>query len=93
MIVTDEKGVLDTSKTHSNNTNRGEESGDGIWFGELSALDDEKGALLYDTYLIEELLCENNKDKFMLEPFEVTIEEDSVVNFLNCPPSAWTRPL
>jgi len=79
VIVTDEKGVLDTSKTHSNNTNRGEESGDGIWFGELSALDDEKGALLYDTYLIEELLCENNKDKFMLEPFEVTIEEDSVV--------------
>lgn len=79
VIVTDEKGVLDTSKTHSNNTNRGEEPEDGIWFGELSALDDEKGALLYDTYVVEELLCENNKDKFMLEPFEVTIEEDSVV--------------
>ncbi|MEY8427291.1 VaFE repeat-containing surface-anchored protein [Lachnospiraceae bacterium 46-15] len=79
VAVTDEKGVLDTSKTHSNNTNRGEKSEDGVWFGELSALDDEKGALLYDTYVIEELLCENNKDKFMLEPFEVTIEEDSVV--------------
>lgn len=79
VILTDEKGMLDTSKTHSNNTNRGKESEDGIWFGELSALDDEKGALLYDTYLIEELLCENNKDKFMLEPFEVTIEGDSAV--------------
>lgn len=82
VIVTDEEGILDTSKMHSRNTNRGETAEDGVWFGEPTALDDEKGALLYDTYLIEEILCENNKDKFMIEPFEVVIEENAVTKDL-----------
>lgn len=76
IIVTDADGILDTSKPHSENTNRGETSEDGIWFGEPEALDDEKGALLYDTYTVEELLCENNKDKFLIEPFTVTVDSD-----------------
>lgn len=74
IIVTDEDGLIDTSKQHSKNTNRGETSEDGIWFGDTSALDDSKGALLYDTYTVTEVLCEGNKDKFLVEPFEVTID-------------------
>lgn len=76
VLVTDADGVLDTSKAHSRNTNRGETAEDGVWFGSLEALDDAKGALLYDTYTVEELLCENNKDKFLAEPFTVTVDSD-----------------
>lgn len=77
VIVTDADGLFDTSKPHSKNTNRGETAEDGIWFGSLDSLDDGKGALPYDTYLVEEILCESNKDKFMVEPFTVKIEKDS----------------
>lgn len=83
IIVTDKEGMLDTSKPHSSHTNRGETAEDGIWFGDLDVLDDKKGALLYDTYRVEELLCENNKEKFMLEPFTVEIKEDSVTKELD----------
>ena len=82
IIVTDINGMFDTSSNwnpHSQNTNRGETSEDGIWFGELSALDDEKGALLYDTYLIEELPCEANADRKIIEPFEVKIYRNMTV--------------
>lgn len=60
VIVTDENGYASTSSAwnpHTSNTNRGETSEDGIWFGEGTP-DDTKGALLYDTYAIEEKRCE-----------------------------------
>ena len=44
----------------------------------LDALDDGKGALPYDVYQIEELPCEANEDKVLLEPFLVTVSKDMV---------------
>lgn len=79
VVVTDKNGQFNTSSQwnpHTNHTNRGEESTDGIWFGELSEVDDKKGALIYDTYLVEELPCEANENKVLLEPFEVEISRD-----------------
>ncbi|MGF6991339.1 hypothetical protein M2150_002614 [Lachnospiraceae bacterium PM6-15] len=79
VVVTDKNGQFSTSSQwnlHSNNTNRGDESTDGIWFGELTALDDKRGALIYDTYLVEELPCEANEDRVLLEPIEVTISRE-----------------
>jgi len=79
VVVTDKNGQFNTSSAwnpHSQNTNRGEAAEDGIWFGELEALDDSKGALLYDDYLVEELACEANKDRILFPPFKVTISRD-----------------
>ena len=79
VVVTDKNGQFNTSSAwnpHSQNTNRGETAEDGIWFGELEALDDSKGALLYDDYLVEELACEANKDRILFPPFKVTISRD-----------------
>lgn len=80
IFITDENGFASTSSDwspHSSNTNRGETPQDGIWFGELEALDDNKGALYYDTYTIEELPCENNLDRALTPPFDITISRDS----------------
>ena len=63
IIVTDDNGQFSTSSdwaSHKNNTNAGKTSEDGIWFG-TSEPDDSKGALIYDTYIIEELRCDSNK--------------------------------
>ncbi|MGF7105703.1 outer membrane protein OmpA-like peptidoglycan-associated protein [Lachnospiraceae bacterium PH1-22] len=82
VIVTDKNGYGSTASSnnlHSDNTNRGEKSTDGIWFGELSALDDEKGALIYDDYEINELECEANQGKKLLTDIRVTIEKDNTV--------------
>ena len=79
VIVTDENGYASTSSAwnpHTSNTNRGESSEDGIWFGEGTP-DDTKGALLYDTYAIEEKRCESNRGMKLLE-FEVEVYKDSV---------------
>ncbi|MHA9740640.1 VaFE repeat-containing surface-anchored protein [Robinsoniella peoriensis] len=82
IVVTDENGMFSTASDwvpHSQNTNRGETAEDGIWFGSIEALDDAKGALLYDTYRIEELPCEANEDKVLLKPFEVVVKKNLVV--------------
>lgn len=78
-IVTDKNGYASTSSEwvkHSQNTNQGTSSSDGIWFG-TSPVDDSKGALLYDTYVIEEQRCAANEGMNLLK-FEVTIYKDSV---------------
>lgn len=80
IIMTDINGYASTHSDwnpHSQNTNRGDTSEDGVWFGELSALDDKKGALPYDTYIIEEVRVENNTDHNIFEPFEIIISRDS----------------
>ena len=82
VVITDENGMFSTASDwvpHSQNTNRGETAEDGIWFGAIEALDDTKGALLYDTYRIEELPCEANADKVLLKPFEVVVKKNLVV--------------
>lgn len=78
-IITDKNGYASTASKwnkHTFNTNRGKTSEDGIWFG-TCAPDDSKGALIYDTYIIEEQRCDANKSMDLLK-FEVTIYKDSV---------------
>ena len=54
-------------------TNKGgKTSEDGIWFG-TSTPDDSKGALLYDTYTIEELRCDSNKGMTLIPAFDVVV--------------------
>ena len=48
VLMTDENGQFSTASSwnpHSQNTNRGESPLDGVWFGDMDALDDSKGAL------------------------------------------------
>src|SRR5699024_4777851 len=78
-ILTDQNGYASTSASwnkHTSNTNRGETAEDGVWFGE-SEPDDSKGALLYDTYTVEEQRCEENEGRNLLS-FEVQVYRDSV---------------
>lgn len=79
VIVTDRNGYASTSADwtpHTSNTNRGETSSDGIWFG-TDEPDNTKGALPYDTYVIEEQRCEANEEMNLLK-IEVTVYRDSV---------------
>ena len=80
IIVTDDNGLFSTSSdwaSHKNNTNAGKTSEDGIWFG-TSEPDDSKGALLYDTYIIEELRCESNKGFELIPAFEIVVSRNNV---------------
>lgn len=81
IVVTDVNGEFSTASEwnpHSQNTNAGQTDRDGVWFGELDVLDDSKGALLYDDYLIEELPCEANEG-FELLAFEVSVYRHNTV--------------
>jgi len=78
-IVTDKNGYASTASKwnkHTKNTNQGKTSEDGIWFG-TSGPDDSKGALIYDTYTVEEKRCKANEGMDLLK-FEVTIYKDMV---------------
>ncbi|WP_395023634.1 SpaA isopeptide-forming pilin-related protein, partial [Robinsoniella sp. RHS] len=82
IVITDENGIFNTASAHvphSQNTNRGKTAEDGIWFGSLDTLDDNKGALLYDTYRFEELPCEANADKILMKPFDIVIKKNMTV--------------
>ena len=82
VVITDKNGEFNTSASfnpHSQNTNRGETSKDGVWFGNLDDLDDNRGALPYGAYIIEELPCESNKDKILIAPFEIDITKNDTV--------------
>lgn len=79
VIVTDQNGYVSTSaqwNLHTRNTNQGTSSEDGVWFGDGTP-DDGEGALPYDTYLVEELECEENADCTLIPPFEVQIYKDT----------------
>ena len=81
IIVTDSNGQFSTSSdwvSHKQNTNAGKTSEDGIWFG-TSTPDDSKGALLYDTYTIEELRCDSNKGMTLIPAFDVVVSRNKVV--------------
>ena len=78
-IVTDKNGYASTAakwNKHTHNTNQGKTAEDGVWFG-TSKPDDSKGALLYDTYIVEEKRCKANEGMDLLK-FEVTIYKESV---------------
>lgn len=81
IIVTDKNGQFSTAAdwvSHKQNTNAGKTSEDGIWFG-TSTPDDSKGALLYDTYEIEELHCDSNKEMTLIPAFDVVVSRNKVV--------------
>ena len=81
VIVTDANGQFSTSAdwvSHTQNTNEGKTSEDGIWFG-TSAPDDSKGALPYDTYTIEELRCDSNKGMTLIPAFDVVVSKNKTV--------------
>ena len=80
IVVTDKNGQFSTASdwaSHKKNTNAGKSSEDGIWFG-TSEPDDSKGALLYDTYEIEELSCDANKGMKLIPAFEVVVSRNKV---------------
>ena len=77
IIVTDANGQLSTSSDWVSH-NAGQTSEDGIWFG-TSTPDDSKGALLYDTYTIEELRCDSNKGMTLIPAFDVVVSRNKVV--------------
>ena len=81
VVVTDDNGQFSTSAewaSHKHNTNKGQSSEDGVWFG-TSEPDDSKGALPYDTYIIEELRCESNKGFKLIPPFEIVVSRNNHV--------------
>lgn len=81
VVVTDKNGQFSTASdwvSHKQNTNKGKTSEDGIWFG-TSEPDDSKGALLYDTYEIEELRGDSNKGFKLIPAFEIVVSRDKVV--------------
>ena len=81
IVVTDENGQFSTSSawtSHKNNTNRGESSTDGVWFGSSEG-ERSKGALPYDTYEIEELRCDSNKGLTLIPAFQIVVSRDNLV--------------
>ena len=79
-MVTDDNGYFSTAaswNSHTNNTNAGQTAEDGVWFGGGNP-DDNKGALPYDTYSIEELRSESNKDFVLIPAFDVIVSRDKV---------------
>ena len=91
IIVSDEKGVIDTSRTRSGNANSLDgyeqygiftdesklDPSVGVWFGEQSAVNDEAGALIYGTYQIRELQCEANQGEDLLLSAPIEVKADS----------------
>ena len=78
VILTDKNGEASTGaywNPHTVNTNKGETSEDGIWFGEGTP-DNTRGALPYGTYLVEELSCKNNEDRMLIPAFEVEVTKE-----------------
>jgi hypothetical protein len=76
-IVTDANGYASTSaswNSHTNDTNGGK-ADSGVWFGGGDP-DDAKGALVYDTYTVEEQRCEANADRALIPAFDVTVYRD-----------------
>ena len=64
-VVSDGQGSVSTSaaaRLRNQNTGREQAGSDGVWFG-AAAPDATKGALIYDTYRVEELPCEKNYGK------------------------------
>lgn len=81
VVCTDDNGIVDTSSMwnkHEQDTNGGTAES-GVWFGEISAIDEEKGALLYDYYTLDEIRGENNKNLKLLKDVEFRIYRDSTV--------------
>ena len=82
VLVTDKNGHLSTASSwnsHDTATNEGSSDKDGIWFNGYNdessgaKVNNELGALPYDSYLMEEVRCDANKG-FELFSDEISIE-------------------
>ena len=81
VVCTDDNGMIDTSagfNSHKNDTNGGTAES-GIWFGEMDAIDDEKGALIYDFYYLNELRGESNEGLKLAKDIEFRVYRDKAV--------------
>lgn len=87
IVFTDENGYANTASSwnaHTQNTNEGKSSWDGIWFNGYNDVEtgakaeNRLAALPYDTYTIEELWCDSNEGYSLLKD-TVTINRDSVL--------------
>ena len=67
----DAEGVIDSSKLDATA---------GVWFGGTTS-DDSKGALPYDTYLIEELRCTANEGYQLIETSVIVSRDGKVYDF------------
>ena len=92
VIVTDENGYFSTEGSFNSrldNMNGNDAAWDGksidisktdpqagVWFGEEEAADDEKGALPYGRYRIDELPCDKNSGYSLLEGIEIYVTRD-----------------
>ena len=95
VLVTDENGRASTASAdhpHSVKTNANDaawngktvddaklDAGAGIWFGESGAADDNRGALAYGRYRIDELPCEKNQGYKLLKNIEIKVDKDGNV--------------
>ena len=94
IVISDDEGVVSTASSHALhtlNTNVNDsaiEDGTydaqaGVWFGlsseGITDPRDDCGALPYDTYLVEELSCEANAGRQLIEPFTVVIGTDGAL--------------
>ena len=84
VVTTDANGYYSSASSyvpHSKDTNSGD-TFTGTWFGvdkegNVAPVNDELGALPYDTYDVEELAGDNNKGKILVS-FTVTINRDKL---------------
>ncbi len=90
IIVTDKDGIATTSASkilHSDKTN-GNDSYDenqaleptGVWFSggdNIVEVNDLRGALPYDDYVVKELPCKANSDYVLSRPFEISVEKQN----------------
>ena len=97
VVVTDENGYFSTASSwnkHTHETNANDWALDaegvidsskldataGVWFGGTTP-DDSKGALPYDTYLIEELRCTANEGYQLIETSVIVSRDGKVYDF------------
>ncbi len=103
LVVTDSNGIFDSSKLqNTNNTNQNDgnakDAANGVWFfgsndntvWNYDKVSDGKGAFAFDTYVIEELPCDANKGRQLIDAVEVVVSEGGKVfdvgeNLVNVP--------
>lgn len=95
IIVTDENGYFSTAasfNSHSGDTNANDAAWDGkrideskldatagIWFGEKDDAGNDRGALPYGKYRIDELACSHNEGYKLLKGIEIYVTRDGHV--------------
>lgn len=74
-FMTDINGQASTEaewNAHGKQTNEGSETA-GVWFGNMAMVDDELGALPYDTYILDEQPCAANVGLTLLSGIEIKV--------------------